>query len=156
VAECQDPSVVLMSIKPQWAFAIMGGSKRVEFRRARFGRTISHVVVYATSPVQRIVGFFEVQNITEAPPATLWERFSAVGEIGESAFADYFDGKAAGVAIHVGQVTPLAEPATLAEVVPGAVAPQSYVYADSGIIPELKRRASGRREDRSSSRAALM
>ena len=145
MANCQDPAVVLMSIKPHWADAIMGGRKRVEFRRARFGRAISHVIVYATSPVQRVVGFFEVPEITEAAPETLWEMFSAVGEIGEAAFVDYYDGKVEGIAIHVGQVTRLAEPAKLTDVVPGAVAPQSYLYAGSAVIPELTRRRSAPR-----------
>ena len=147
MADCQDPAVVLMSIKPQWADAIMSGRKRVEFRCARFGRVVSHVVVYATSPVQRVVGFFEVRDITEAEPTMLWEMFAAVGDIGEAAFADYYAGKVEGVAIHVGQVTRLAEPAMLAEVVPGAIAPQSYRYADPRVIPELTRRASSRNGD---------
>lgn len=141
MADCQDPAVVLMSIKPHWADAIMRGRKRVEFRRARLGRTISHVVVYATSPVQRVVGFFEVEDITEAEPTVLWEMFAAVGAIGEAAFTEYYGGKAEGVAIQVGRVTRLADPVRLVEVVPGAVAPQGYLYADPGVIPELKRRA---------------
>jgi len=63
------------------------------------------------------------------------------GGIGEAAFVDYYVGKVEGIAIHVGQVTRLAEPATLTDVVLGAAAPQSYLYADSGVIPELTRHA---------------
>ncbi|NTW29226.1 MAG: ASCH domain-containing protein [Coriobacteriia bacterium] len=142
MADSKDPAVVLMSIKPHWADAIMGGRKRVEFRRVRFGREISHVVVYATSPVQRVVGYFEVEDITEAEPAALWERFATLGDIGEAAFMDYYEGKGEGVAIHVGRVSPLVEPVMLTEIVPGAVAPQSYLYADPGVISQLSRRAS--------------
>jgi hypothetical protein len=41
MVECQDRSVVLMSIHPRWADAIMDGRKQVEFRRADFSRPIS-------------------------------------------------------------------------------------------------------------------
>lgn len=143
MAESDDRAVVLMSIKPHWADAIMRGRKRVEFRRAGFSRPISHVVVYATSPVQRVIGYFEVAGVTKATPLALWNLFSAVGEIEFDAFWRYYAGAEDGVAIGVGDVFQLSEPLELDAVVPAAVPPQSYIYADAALIPELKRLASG-------------
>jgi predicted transcriptional regulator len=136
-----DRSVVLMSIHPHWASAIMEGRKRVEFRRSRFGRPVSHVVVYATSPVRRVVGYFEVSDLVDAAPAELWEMFADVGEIGADAFDGYFDGAESGVAIRVGRVSGLSTPIELEELIPSAVPPQSYRYADRGVIVELDRLA---------------
>ena len=132
MAEQQDSAVVLMSIKPRWAEAIMDGRKRVEFRRARFSRNVSHVIVYSTSPVQKVVGFFEVAGITEADPRELWDQHWEAGGIDETVFRCYYEGTTRGVAIHVGRVTPLDTPIALREIIPGAVAPQSYMYAGQG------------------------
>lgn len=135
----QDQAVVLMSIKPHWAQAIMDGRKRVEFRRARFGRTVTHVIVYATRPVQRVVGYFEVAGITEATPSVLWADHSAAGEIDEDDFRRYYEGAETGVAIHVGRVEALDEPISLGDVVPGALPPQSYRYAAIDAVALLDR-----------------
>jgi predicted transcriptional regulator len=144
-----------MSIKPHWADAIMAGTKRVEFRRSRLSRPISHVVVYATSPVQRVVGYFEVDTITRAEPLTLWSLFSAVGEIEFEAFMRYYDGAEDGTAIGVGDVFELAQPLELQAVLPAAVPPQSYRYADAALIPELERLATKRPASSASMAPAL-
>lgn len=138
MAEAADSSVVLMSIKPHWADAIMAGRKRVEFRRARFARHVSHVIVYATAPVKRVVGFFAVDQIVEAAPGVLWRMFGSEGEIDSGAFDEYYLGVRGGVAIGVGEVTRLPMPLELDAVLPSAVPPQSYRYADSGVIPLLE------------------
>lgn len=119
----------------------MAGRKRVEFRRARFAKPVSHVIVYATSPVKRVLGYFQVDHITEAEPSALWRQFSEVGEIEIDAFSRYYEGVSDGVAIGVGEVVKLGEPMELHVLLPEAVAPQSYRYADSQTIHELCRRA---------------
>lgn len=129
--------VVLMSIKPRWADAIMAGRKRVEFRRARFGRPVTHVIVYSSSPVQSVIGYFEVDGVTEDDPRALWREHAAEGEIEQPEFEAYYDGTDRGVAIHVGRVHKLADPVPLAWVVPSGVPPQSFIYARAGIIGEI-------------------
>ena len=130
-----------MSIHPHWADAIMDGRKRVEFRRARFSRQISHVVVYATSPIRRVVGYFEVAGVTAAEPETLWQQFADVGGIEAEAFRGYFEGAESGVAISVGKVQELSAPVELTAILPFAAVPQSFCYADAEVIPELDRLA---------------
>jgi predicted transcriptional regulator len=58
----------------------MEGTKQVEFRKRAFGRQVSYVVVYSSSPVKQVVGFFEISGIDEASPGQLWRRYSQVGE----------------------------------------------------------------------------
>src|SRR5687768_5485385 len=66
---------VLLSIKPEFVEKIFSGIKKYEFRRAIFkSKAVSRVVVYASSPVQRVVGEFELSDIISARPDSLWRR----------------------------------------------------------------------------------
>jgi predicted transcriptional regulator len=82
---------VLMSIRPQYADAILSGSKRYELRRRRpsFG-VGSRVIVYSSSPDQQFLGTFEAGAIHEANPEKLWKLVRAQAGIDRLAFASYF------------------------------------------------------------------
>ncbi len=60
-----------MSIKPEFAFKIFDGEKKFEFRKVIFKNPdIRTVVVYASSPVQQVIGEFEIDDFTDSgPPA---------------------------------------------------------------------------------------
>ena len=51
LASQPDRRIALMSIRPQFAAAILDGSKRVEFRKRPLAADIGTVVIYATKPV---------------------------------------------------------------------------------------------------------
>ena len=65
---------VILSIKPEYAKAIMSGKKRVEFRRKIFKRPVNKVYVYSSSPVKKIIGFFIIDSIIEDSPLRLWNK----------------------------------------------------------------------------------
>lgn len=48
----------LFSIRPHFATAILDGSKTVELRTVAPRKTIERIWIYATAPVQQIVGYF--------------------------------------------------------------------------------------------------
>ena len=55
---------VLLSIKPEYAEKIFEGTKKYEFRRSVFkNRNVKTVVVYASSPVQKVIGEFDIEHI---------------------------------------------------------------------------------------------
>ena len=55
---------IILSIKPEFAAKIFEGTKKYEFRRAIFkNKNVKKVVVYASSPVQKIIGEFEIEDI---------------------------------------------------------------------------------------------
>jgi predicted transcriptional regulator len=55
---------VILSIKPQFARKIFEGSKLFEFRRSIFKNPdVNKVVVYASAPISKIVGEFEIEEI---------------------------------------------------------------------------------------------
>ena len=93
----------LLSIKPECVEKIFSGEKRFEFRKSAFREDVSRVVVYATSPVCRIVGEFEVEDILQASPRQLWQKTKDSAGISKSFFFDYFSGKKNAVAIKIGK-----------------------------------------------------
>lgn len=103
----------LLSIKPKYADLILRGEKEVEFRRTIFRKpsTVDRVIMYASSPVQRILGFFSFSNVVEADPEELWSRFKGVSGVADrEQFMAYFRGKETGYAIEIEETVSLDEP----------------------------------------------
>jgi predicted transcriptional regulator len=98
--------VILMSIRPRFADAILRGEKRVEFRRKPIPADVTHVVVYATRPVGTVVGAFAVGRLDCASPDDLWTKFQDVAGIGSDEFARYFGEAEMGYALQIDEVFP--------------------------------------------------
>jgi predicted transcriptional regulator len=122
--------VALLSIHPRHAYAILGGKKTVELRRTRLPSDVSHVVVYATSPMKTVVGWFEVGAVERDRPSRLWKKHGAATGITASEFRAYFNGASEGTAISVGRVVALEKPVKLSTLW-SSRPPQSFGYLDS-------------------------
>jgi predicted transcriptional regulator len=93
---------VLLSIKPEFAELIFDGKKKYEFRKTIFKNpNIKTVIVYASSPVQRVIGEFEIEKILSDHPEGLWEMTKEHSGITEQFFFDYFSSREKGFAIQV-------------------------------------------------------
>jgi predicted transcriptional regulator len=122
---------VLLSIKPKFAEKIFVGEKRFEFRRVMPKRDVERVVVYASSPVCRIVGEFTVRRIMTASPEALWKLTRTHAGINKSYFDSYFQGRSEAHAFEVEEVLRYDEPIDPRRVSRGFRAPQSFVYLKS-------------------------
>lgn len=118
---------VLISIHPEYAHAILRGEKKVEFRKRAFRSPVDFVVIYATAPARKVIGYFHVDAIDEASPAMLWRRYSSVGHISKAKFDDYFRGVSSGVGIRIGRAVKFRQAVPLSALVDGRP-PQSYQY----------------------------
>lgn len=134
-------TVVLLSIHPEYAEAILDGTKQVEFRKSPFPRDLTHVVIYATAPVQKVVGWFQVDSTEEASPARLWRKYRAVGGIERSRFATYYAGRDRAVALLVSGAERFAEGIPLSVLADDLVPPQNYRYLNSAVLRVLGRSA---------------
>ena len=130
-------TVALLAIHPCYAKAILAGTKRVEFRKTLFKREISHVVIYCTSPIMRVIGVFEVNRVRHANPSALWKQYQAVGGIERHAFAQYYGKSKLGVAVEVGRVWALSNPLELRDLALNLTPPQGYRYLDSSCLLRL-------------------
>ena len=119
---------VLLSIKPEYAFKIFDGTKRFEFRKVIFKNpNIKTVVVYASSPVQQVIGEFEIDDIFSFNPDAIWKMTKEYSGISKSFFYEYFADRDIAHAIKIKKTKRYSKPLCIREdfkVVP----PQSYVY----------------------------
>ena len=116
--------IALMAIHPNFAEAILDGTKTVEFRKRAPASDIRTVLIYATSPVQAIVGSFEIGQIITSDPGSVWDAFGDAGVIGALDFDSYYKGSSAAVAITVGATERFERPVPLAELTPPPATPQ--------------------------------
>jgi predicted transcriptional regulator len=93
---------VVLSIKPEFAYKIFDGSKKYEFRKSIFkNKDVKSVIVYASSPVQKVIGEFEIGEIINQDLDTLWNLTKDFSGITEDFFYSYFSEKEYGFAIKV-------------------------------------------------------
>lgn len=118
---------VLMSIQPRYAEAILSGSKTFELRRRRPSFAPgSRVIVYSSSPDQRLRGTFEAGEVCGASPWKLWQVVTGKAGITREDFDSYFEGCEMGYAIEV------RSPQRLAPRPLKMRPPQSYLFLRAG------------------------
>ncbi len=119
---------VLLSIKPEFAFKIFDGTKKYEFRKVIFKRpNIKTVVVYASSPVQKVIGEFEIGEILSSTPEKIWKETKNKSGISEEFFNDYFTDKDIAHAIKIEKVKRYKTELDLKEEF-SLTPPQSFAY----------------------------
>ena len=128
MADSATRGVALLSIRPQYAEEILAGRKRVEFRRRPLPREVTRVVIYATAPVARVVGAFEIEAIDSTTPSEAWQHYHQVGGIGQEAFDSYYDGTDTAHVIRIGDVEIAQAPFALSEIDGSLRPPQSFMY----------------------------
>lgn len=120
---------VLLSIKPQFVEEIFNGSKKFEYRKKIFKREgIKSVVIYSTMPVGKIVGEFDIEDILEDEPKSLWKKTKKHAGISEDFYDSYFLDRDKGYAIKIKSLKRYAEPKCPHEVYGKFTAPQSFKY----------------------------
>lgn len=119
---------VLLSIKPEFAFKIFEGVKKFEFRKVIFKKPdIKTVVVYASSPVQQVIGEFEIEEILTSAPDEIWEQTKMYSGISEDFFHEYFADREVAHAIKIKNTVKYKKPLNIKDDF-NVVPPQSYVY----------------------------
>lgn len=119
---------VILSIKPEYANKIFDGTKKYEFRRAIFKNPdVKKVVVYSSSPVQKIIGEFEIDCIISYELEKLWNKTKKYSGISEGFFLQYFADKELGFAIKIKNAKLYRTPKCIREDY-NLFPPQSFLY----------------------------
>lgn len=125
------PTRVLLSVKPQFAEAILAGVKTFEFRRALFRRQdVRTVVLYASSPTCKVVGEFTIDEVLSLAPDVMWGETKAGGAIDRAYFNRYFEGRDTAYALKVKRVRRYRSPLCLRADFGITHPPQSFCYLD--------------------------
>jgi len=128
VAEGTNERIALMAIHPVYASAILDGVKKVEFRKRRPAEDIERVLIYATSPVQCIIGHFSIDEVVVGSPHSIWRRFGSQGAISKSEFFRYYGDAPQAIAIRVAETCRYELPIQLSQLDPEPSIPQSFSY----------------------------
>lgn len=128
---------VLISIHPRHVANILGGRKIFEYRKVMPSQEVSHLALYSTAPVMKIVAIAEVVGRVSGAPTHVWNTTSFGAGISRSFFREYFAGQRQACALSLGRVYELVSPMGLSSLAGGKTPPQSFSYLnddDIGLI----------------------
>ncbi len=126
--------MALLSIKPFFAEKIFSGEKKVEFRKSSFKQSITTVLLYATMPVGKVVGQFEIETILCDNPAKLWIETKDIAGISLDIFNKYFYGRNIAYGIKIKHVIQYPVPFDPYLKFPNFIPPQSFRYVSNLIF----------------------
>lgn len=118
---------VLMSIKPEYVEKFFSGEKKYELRRKIFRKNVKTIVIYSSSPVMKIVGEMDIDEIFSDTPCSIFEKYNKEICISQDKYYDYFTNSNIAYAIKIKNVYKYQNPIKLEEFNVKR-APQSYIY----------------------------
>jgi predicted transcriptional regulator len=134
------PRVALLAIHPGHASAILEGRKTVEFRKRRLAPEVQYVLLYATSPMRKVVGCFRIARLDEGSPTSIWQRHGDQGAIPRRLFRAYYCGAKTAVAIIVERAIAFDEPLLLVDLQEVPTPPQSFAYVSGHTVAAVCQR----------------
>lgn len=119
-------NVILLPIHPEYVNLIKLGKKKIEFRKRKFSKTVSKVLVYSTSPISKIIGYFDILGIVKSSPKKLWQDYSTVSGITEENYFKYYSNVQEAIGIKIGDVNLFTNEVDIS--ILNTVPPQSFKY----------------------------
>ena len=121
---------VLLSIKPEFAHKIFDGTKKYEFRKQIFkDYSVKKVIVYSSSPEQKVIGEFLIDDILNDTPSALWIQTKDYSGITHAFYNEYFYGRQNAYAIKVASTRMYRQKKNLSDF-DMTYPPQSFAYVE--------------------------
>jgi len=139
MAETANKGIVFLPVKPEYAEKIMSGEKNIEFRKTVWKESVGYIVVYASSPVKKVLGFAKVDSLVIDSPGNLWKNYNATGGINKKKFMEYFHGRKNAYGILLGDVIQLKEPYAPKEIGIEGVIPQNFKYLNEEVFRKVEK-----------------
>ncbi len=140
----QNSSRILMSIKPEFAYQILDGKKFYEYRRVLPRESFTKVVVYASSPVQRFIGEFDVDEVITGDLEDVWNRTRYRGGILKDYYDRYFSGKTVAHALHVVRPIQYRYSVDPKDIIADFHPPQSFSYLTDELYVRIEGASNGK------------
>jgi predicted transcriptional regulator len=107
VTDLKEP-LLLLSLRPRFADAILDGSKTVELRRQRMAiRPGTMIFLYASAPVMSVVGAARLAGIRVGKPEEVWRDFHSHLALSYMEFDNYLTGATQATALQLTQAQSL-------------------------------------------------
>ena len=143
--ELDQERMVVLSLKPRFAAAILAGDKTVELRRTEPKIVVPTLaLLYATTPVRALLGTCVITSVKSAALAALWRDYGSRTALLDQEFQQYFEGVAVGTALTLTQPRAFSRRIPLADLRAKSGnfrPPQSFAYVDSKTGDRLLRMA---------------
>ena len=120
---------ILLPIHPDHVKNIFNGTKRYEFRKRICKKPVDRILIYSTSPVMKVTGEAEIEDILVDTPEIIWERTKEKAGIDKRFFDRYYAGRNQAVAYKLKNITEYEMPKELKDYGISR-APQSFQYID--------------------------
>ena len=143
--ELDQDRMVVLSLKPRFAEAILAGDKTVELRRTEPKIVVpTRALLYATTPVRALLGTCVITSVRSADLAVLWRDYGSRTTLLDQEFQQYFEG------VDVGTALTLTQPQAFSRQIPledlrakprSFRPPQSFAYVDTKTGDRLMRMA---------------
>lgn len=119
---------VLLSIKPEHAQKILSHEKRMEFRKKIWSKDTDIIYLYASHPIQRLVGALKAFSILFERKEQLWLFGQDLGGITKKQFDAYFQNHSHGYGIHICSLDSFEKQIDPKAIDPDFKAPQNFMY----------------------------
>lgn len=127
--------MIILSLRPQYAVAILTGSKTVELRRTKPNIVVpTRALIYAISPTKALVGTCIVETVTSEDVSSIWRRFGSATGVEHGEFLRYFEGVSVGTALTLLSPETFSRQIALRDLrakTQGFRPPRSFAYVDT-------------------------
>ena len=120
-------SKILMSIKPEYVDKIFSGSKKYEYRKRMCKEKIDTIIVYSSSPIQKVVGELKIKQVLYDKKNVIWNKTNKYGGITKIKYDNYCENCGYVVAYEIEKAILYDKQKDLKDF-NVRTAPQSYVY----------------------------
>ena len=120
-------SKILMSIKPEYVDKIFSGSKKYEYRKGLCKEKIDTIIVYSSSPIQKVVGELKIKQVLYDKKNVIWNKTNKYGGITKIKYDNYYENCGYVVAYEIEKAILYDKQKDLKDF-NVRTAPQSYVY----------------------------
>ncbi|MCK4794512.1 MAG: ASCH domain-containing protein [Desulfobacteraceae bacterium] len=125
----------ILSIKPEFAYRILDGTKTIELRRSRMGVNKGDVLLlYISAPDQCLGAWFRVAKVEVSNLNDMWGSNHSFLGLDHTEYLKYFDGVSDAIGLHIGKIHHLKPVIFLSEIknlVDGFVPPQGIIWIKS-------------------------
>jgi len=130
---------VILSIHPKYAELILSGKKTVELRKRIWKKMVRRVYLYATKPIQKLLGYFEILDTCFSLLPSLWKWSQNYSYISRDEFDAYYNGHTSGIGIVINFVEKFKEPIDPFALDPQFTIPQNFCYVSRDLEKKLNK-----------------
>lgn len=136
----QDLAIAFYPIKPIYSMKILNGEKLFELRKRIPTNIFDYILIYATSPIGKVVAYAKVKKIHKNNVEDMWKMVSENAGISKDDYMSYFHNSDIAYAIELENVKQFARPFDAKEITNTFSIPQSFCYVSRSDFNRLKRR----------------